>query len=779
MKSLLLSLLILLGFTEYALSQSCVGTAGQVTWNYWLNFTSKPDTNMLVAMEDFPSHPTGQQVLHSLTTTPNFTDNFASYIRGYIHVTTTDDYIFNLTGDDQCYFYLSSNELPANKQKKAWINTWTYQNEYYKEANQTSQVIHLEAGRYYYFEIYHFEGNSGDFVSLAWRKSSATPVVWSVIDANYINDYTCGQSCPVRGTPCNDGNASTTNDLQDGFCNCVGTYPTNNACVGDRGVLDAYYYDNLTGGYVENDLQNAPKFPLSPDRREKLKGAYGPLSPSTKDNYGTLVQGYLTVPVSGTYEFLITGDNQTFFFMSKNDSIEYKQYHQAIIFNGIAENDYTNSIFQKLSPLYLEKGKYYYFEFRHKESTWRDYFNLFWKTPFHEVKAWKKVPNFYLFDYKCELACIAQGTPCDDGNRYTNNDQINATCDCVGTPCSGLDCDDEVARYQAYKAAAPTTSLTPNFAESSWLSCTTATNPNTARAGYTKWIKYDFGAQYKFQGSRVWNYNVAGLTNRGFKIVAVDYSTNGTTWTSLGTSYSWPQASGAVDYAGFAGPNFNNIKARYILISAIQDWGGGSCTGFSKITFDASLCEPEGTACDDGDPLTKLDKFDANCNCAGVKINCATDTLNLGKLAITDSLFQAKRLINSQNPVALNHNVSFVAGNSIVLLPGFDTGSNVFFNAKISACLTAAFLENQASKIVKDDLENSQLKKIIFSLNAPAQVKLVLKNDSQQNLVTLIDSYYETIGTQTKLLPTNKLPKGTYWVELTVDKNVLTEKFTL
>lgn len=779
MKSLLFSLCIFLGLTEYAFTQSCVGTAGQVKWSYWFNGTSKPDTNTLAGMENFPSHPDGQQILHSLSTTVNFTDYFAGMIRGYIHVTSTDDYIFNITGDDQCAFYLSTNEAPENKQKKAWITTWTYVKEYNKEASQTSQTIHLEAGKYYYFELYNFEGSSGDFVSLAWRKAATTPVVWSVIDASYINDYTCGQSCPVRGTPCNDGNAATTNDQQDGFCNCVGNYPTTNACVGSRGVVDAYYYDNITGSYVENDLQNAPKFPLSPDRREKLQGAYGPLVPYTKDNYGTLVQGYLTVPVSGTYEFLITGDNQTFFFMSKNDSIQYKQYHQALVYNGISENDYTNSAFQKIAPLYLEKGKYYYYEFRHKESTWRDYFSLFWKTPFHEVKTWKKVPNFYLFDYKCEIACIAKGTPCNDNNPYTNNDQINATCDCVGTPCSGVDCDDEAVKYQSYQTAAPTSSLTPNYAESSWLSCTTATNPNTARAAYTKWIKYDFGSQYKFQGSRIWNYNVAGQTNRGFKVVAVDYSLDGKTWTSVGSTYSWQQASGAADYAGFTGPNFNNIKARYILISAIQDWGATTCTGFSKATFDATPCQAEGTTCDDGDPLTKLDKFDANCNCAGVKINCDVDTLNLGKVAISDSLFKAKKWINSQNPVSLNHNVSFVAGNSIVLLPGFDTETNVFFKANISECLTAAFLENQADKMVKDDLENIALKKIIFSLNAPAQVKLILKDANLQDIVVLIDSYYENIGTQIKLLPTTKLPKGTYWVELTVDNNVLTEKFTL
>ena len=34
---------------------------------------------------------------------------------------------------------------------------------------------------------------------------------------------------------------------------------------------EAYYYDNIVGSYVENDLINAPKFPLLPDRKEKLR----------------------------------------------------------------------------------------------------------------------------------------------------------------------------------------------------------------------------------------------------------------------------------------------------------------------------------------------------------------------------------------------------------------------------------------------------------------------------------------------------------------------------
>ncbi len=762
---------------------SCVGTPGQVKWSYWLNFTAMPDSLDLTALENYPAHPDGTQLLGSLKAPQNFAENFAAVIRGYIYVPQTTNYTFNITGDDKVKFYLSPDENPSNKSKRAEVKTWSNIDEHNKEANQTSKSIQLVAGQNYYFEMQHYEGGYGDHMTLFWRKTANPDTTWLVIDYNYIKEYVCGQTCAVRGTPCNDGNSLTTNDQQDGFCNCVGTYPTANACVGPKGLTEAYYYDNVIGNYVEPDLINSPKFPLVPDRKEKLLGAYGPLVPYSKDNYGTLVQGFLTVPVSGSYEFNITGDNQTYFFLSKNDSIQYKQYHQAIVIYGVAENEHNTSSFQSISPVYLEKGKYYYYEFRHKENGWRDHFNLFWKTPFYGSTDWKRVPNFYLYDYQCEISCISQGTPCNDGNPYTKNDRYNNNCQCVGTPCSGADCDDLSVSYQSYESCAATKNLLTN-AESSWVSCNTSPNPNTARSAQTKWIKYDFGDIYKFQGTRVWNYNVASETNKGLKNVTVDYSTDGTTWQSLGTTYLWQQAPGTSDYSGFAGPNLNDVKARYILISAIDTWGN-SCAGLSKITFDASLCSVKGTACDDQDPLTKHDQFDANCNCKGVNINCATDTLKLENLTLSEASYKAIKEIKATSLVPKPKNISFTAGNDIVLLPGFDTRDSTVFSADIANCLQAAFIQNQVASANKKDSTatgfsakdtlNNKTKKIIFRLNKPAQVVLTVKDANEQIIATIIDDYYQNLGTQIKYLPINKLAKGQYWVELKAGVEILRE----
>ena len=84
-----------------------------------------------------------------------------------------------------------------------------------------------------------------------------------------------------------------------------------------------------------------------------------------------------------------------------------------------------------------------------------------------------------------------------------------------------------------------------------------AVSPNPAR-GIGQWIHYDLGSQYQLTLMHVWNANE--VTNRGFNNVTIDYSTNGSTWTELGT-YTWPKASGSSSYTGFDGPLSISIVA--------------------------------------------------------------------------------------------------------------------------------------------------------------------------------------------------------------------------
>lgn len=787
----LLALFIIFGFTvSLEINAQCVGQAGQITWSYWHNLGFMPDSSELSVMEFFPNNPDGSRKIGTTSTPENFSDNMGALIRGFIMVPSTGTYRFNVTGDDRVRFYLSDGQNVNNAQLIARVPSYTAKYDHTDSPAQTSPFRTLLGGQYYYFELYHFEGTGGDRADLFWQKNTDPLTQWTIIDYTFLHDYACGQSCPERGTACDDGNPLTQNDQQDGFCNCAGELITTNNCVGERGRAEAYYFDNITGSYVENDLIDAPKFPLLPDRKEILKGAYGPLKRdfNAVNDYGSLVQGFLTVPITGSYEFNITGDDQTIFYLSSNDNIANKQSHQAATFWGVDYTEHNKWSFQNVGPINLEKGKYYYYEIRHKESGWRDHFNLYWKTPFHENRVWKRVSSHYLFDYNCELSCIAENTLCDDGNAFTNNDKYNANCECVGTPCSGPDCDDLAAKYVPFEECAPTNSVS-TLEEFSWESCASgAANPNPSRSSMTKWIKYDFGKRYKFEDSHVWNYNVASQTDKGFKTVVIDYSQDGINWTQLGGNYSWPIASGSSDYGGFTGPNFNQNLARYVLVSAVNNWGDPACAGFSKLTIDGTLCDPKDTPCNDGDPLTTYDKFDDNCNCLGVDINCGSDTLQLDRLSLASGAYKAKMRMQTESLVPANNNISFTAGNSIVMLPGFKSENSAVFSANIEDCVRAAFLANEETNTVQglskqtlidEETVGQKVKKVIFRVNEPNHVKLVLLNSKGEILVTLIDHNYENLGTQTKFIPTQKLAEGSYTIELQIGTETLKESFVV
>jgi len=51
-------------------------------------------------------------------------------------------------------------------------------------------------------------------------------------------------SCPTAGTPCNDDNPNTENDLEDGLCNCSGTPISSSNC---ELLLNPNFDNDLTG----------------------------------------------------------------------------------------------------------------------------------------------------------------------------------------------------------------------------------------------------------------------------------------------------------------------------------------------------------------------------------------------------------------------------------------------------------------------------------------------------------------------------------------------------
>lgn len=122
-----------------------------------------------------------------------------------------------------------------------------------------------------------------------------------------------------------------------------------------------------------------------------------------------------------------------------------------------------------------------------------------------------------------------------------------------------------------------------NNPSDNWESCAAKASPNEVR-GNSHWVQYDLGYIYPITSSYIWNYNASGETDKGFKDVVIDYSIDGETWTELGI-FNFTKATGSSVYSGFEGPDFGDIQTRYILITAINNYGD-NCYGLAECKFN-------------------------------------------------------------------------------------------------------------------------------------------------------------------------------------------------
>ncbi|MBA7525147.1 hypothetical protein ES705_17296 [subsurface metagenome] len=90
------------------------------------------------------------------------------------------------------------------------------------------------------------------------------------------------------------------------------------------------------------------------------------------------------------------------------------------------------------------------------------------------------------------------------------------------------------------------------------------------------WIEYELDKVYKLHEMWVWNVNqmMESYIGFGLKDVTIDYSTNGTDYTTLGTWHEFAQGTGTSDYAHNTTVDFGSATAKYIRLTANSNWGG-------------------------------------------------------------------------------------------------------------------------------------------------------------------------------------------------------------
>ena len=106
-------------------------------------------------------------------------------------------------------------------------------------------------------------------------------------------------------------------------------------------------------------------------------------------------------------------------------------------------------------------------------------------------------------------------------------------------------------------------------------------------AGVEPWIQYEFDQAYKLHEMWVWNSNqmVESFIGFGANEVAIETSTDGTTWTALEGVPALAQGTGLATYVANTRIDFTGVMAKYVKITVVSAYGFSGQTGLSEVRF--------------------------------------------------------------------------------------------------------------------------------------------------------------------------------------------------
>jgi parallel beta-helix repeat protein len=160
--------------TVNLISNTICSATGNITYDVWNNIGSGTSINILTSNSNYPNSPTSSSVLTSMEAPKNQAENFGARMSGYICAPSTGNYTFWISSDDNAELWLSSNNLPSNKQKIAFHLGWTYPREWNKYSTQKSTSIYLIEGQSYYIEALMKEDQVSDNFAVGWLKPGQT-----------------------------------------------------------------------------------------------------------------------------------------------------------------------------------------------------------------------------------------------------------------------------------------------------------------------------------------------------------------------------------------------------------------------------------------------------------------------------------------------------------------------------------------------------------------------------------------------------------------------------
>ncbi len=337
---------------------SCENTGG-MEWEVW---TMVPGTSV----SDIPigTPPDEVNTITTLETPQFYANEYGARIRGYLCAPESGEYFFRIASDDNSELWLSTDENPGNKQRIAHVRGYTAPRQWNKYMEQLSDGIMLQAGNRYYIEVLHKEGGGNDDVAVAWNLPSEA----------------------FEGTPI-PGEYMIPFEAVTPLCENAGTIVR-----------------EIWTGIGGTDISAVP-FNTSPDHIETYTSFETPQYYA--NNYGSRMRGYVCVPQTGYYLFWVSGDDNTELWLSTDESPAHAT-RIAHVPGYTGFRQWTKYMTQE-AEVYLEAGRKYYIEARHKEAGGNDHISVGWQLPDGTME--RPIPGSRLIEFEetGPVACSGAG----------------------------------------------------------------------------------------------------------------------------------------------------------------------------------------------------------------------------------------------------------------------------------------------------------------------------------------------------------------------------------
>jgi|GEM_PF-872123 len=145
---------------------------------------------------------------------------------------------------------------------------------------------------------------------------------------------------------------------------------------GSGSILREYWTG--IGGSTIADLTNNPNYPNNPSGSDFPTSFEGPVD--WADNYGTRFRGYVHPPVSGSYVFWISSDDNSVLYLS-TDSNPANKVQIASVPGWTSSRQWDKFPEQQSAPIVLQAGQKYYIEALQKEGGGGDNIAVRWQLP--------------------------------------------------------------------------------------------------------------------------------------------------------------------------------------------------------------------------------------------------------------------------------------------------------------------------------------------------------------------------------------------------------------